>query len=340
MTFHEGNYLITGITGFLGSMAAKKLMCLEEFKKGTIKITGITRDVRRAGQIFPNTEDSRFLLLESDIRDKERFISSIDRPIDYIIHCAAVTQSAEMVRHPAETADSILMGTCNMLELARKQPVQGMVYLSSMEVYGMVDDIGRRRNEKELGDVNLFSARSCYPLGKRMAEHYCYLYQQEYGIPVKIARLAQTFGRGIHPDDNRVYMQFARAAYENRDIVLKTKGNSMGNYCASEDAVNAIFTILYRGKDGEAYNVVNEENTMSIRDMAELVASQIAGGQIKVITELEDSGITGYAPDTGLKLSGKKLSQLGWCPEKGLTEMYQDVIQELKSDFRVDTPVM
>ena len=215
--------------------------------------------------------------------------------------------------------------------LARKKQIKDMVYLSSMEVYGLVNDIGRMRMEGELGDVDLFSSRSCYPLGKRMAEHYCYLYQQEYGIPVKIARLAQTFGKSIRLDDNRVYMQFARAAYEGRDIVLKTKGDSMGNYCASDDAVDAIFTILYHGKAGEAYNVVNEANTMCIRDMAELVAGHIAGGQIDVRMELEDSGTTGYAPDTGLRLSGEKLRKLGWYPAKKLTEMYQDVIQELKN---------
>lgn len=331
MTFHEGNYLVTGITGFLGGMAARKIMCSEDFKKGTVKIAGITRDVCKARKLFQNTENSDFLMFESDIRNKGSLLSAIDMPIDYIIHCASVTQSAEMVRHPVETADSIVLGTCNMLELARKKQIKDMVYLSSMEVYGLVNDIGRMRMEGELGDVDLFSSRSCYPLGKRIAEHYCYLYQQEYGIPVKIARLAQTFGKSIRLDDNRVYMQFARAAYEGRDIVLKTKGDSMGNYCASDDAVDAIFTILYHGKAGEAYNVVNEANTMCIRDMAELVAGHIAGGQIDVRMELEDSGTTGYAPDTGLRLSGEKLRKLGWHPSKKLTEMYQDVIQELKN---------
>lgn len=330
MTFHEGNYLITGITGFLGSMMAKKLMHSEQFKEGKIKIIGITRDSRKIGQALKSIEPSHLLLLESDIRDEQSLFSVIDIPIDYIIHCASITQSAEMVRQPVEAADSIILGTHNMLELARQRPIKGMVFLSSMEVYGTVKVTGKLHKEEELGDIDLFSVRSCYPLGKRMAEHYCYLYQHEYGIPVKIARLAQTFGKGVRPDDNRVYMQFARAVYEGNDIVLKTKGDSMGNYCASDDAVDAIFTILYRGKNGEAYNVVNEANTMCIRDMAELAASQIAGGQIKVKIELKDSSTTGYAPDTGLKLSGEKLRQLGWQPTKELIEMYQDVIQELK----------
>jgi len=331
MEFHEGTYLITGITGLLGSMTANELMHSKQYKQGRIKITGITRDASRARQIFNSTEHQNLLLVESDIRDQNDLFSAIDLPVEYIIHCASVTQSAEMVRHPVETADSIVMGTHNMLELAKKLQIKSMVSLSSMEVYGRVDDIGRTRREDELGGMEIFSSRSCYPLGKRMAEHYCYIYQQEYGIPVKIARLAQTFGKGIRPDDNRVYMQFARAVNEGRDIILKTAGNSMGNYCASDDAVNAVLTILYRGKDGEAYNVVNEENTMCIREMAELAADQAAKGQIKVKIELEDSGLTGYAPDTGLKMSGEKLQQLGWHPSKNLAEMYREVIRELKN---------
>lgn len=329
MEFHEGTYLITGITGFLGSMTANELMHSEEYKQGRIKITGITRDIFRARQIFNSTGHQELLLVEADIRDRNDLLSAIDSSVDYIIHCASVTQSAEMVRHPVETADSIVMGTRNMLELAKKLQIKSMVCLSSMEVYGTVGDIGRPRKEDELGEVELFSPRSCYPLGKRMAEHYCYIYQQEYGVPVKISRLAQTFGKGIRPDDNRVYMQFARAVNVGRDIVLKTMGNSMGNYCASDDAVNAVFTILYCGRDGEAYNVVNEENTMSIREMAELAAGQTAGEQIKVKIELEDPNMTGYAPDTGLKLSGEKLRQLGWHPSKNLAEMYRDVIRAL-----------
>lgn len=234
-----------------------------------------------------------------------------------------------MVSNPVETADSIVLGTRNVLELAKRQQVKSMVYLSSMEVYGRVNDIGRTRKEEELGEISLVAPRSCYSLGKRMAEHYCHIYQKEYGVPVKIARLAQTFGVGVRPDDNRVYMQFTKAALEKKDIVLKTLGNSYGNYCAADEAVNAILLLLEKGVDGETYNVVNESNTMCIREMAQLVAEKVAGGKISVRVELEEEGKTGYAPDTQLKLAGEKMAELGWKPTKGLEEMYLDVLQEI-----------
>lgn len=324
-------YLITGINGFIGRRLAKELLTKDAERLEKIRIIGIGRNKRKMSEAFSDTGCSGLTFIEADCTEQERLFGQIDTQIDHIIHCASPTSSAYMIANPVETADSIVLGTRNMLELARKQQVKSMVYLSSMEAYGVVKDIGRARYENELGDIDLTSARSCYSLGKRMAEHYCHIYWQEYGVPVRIARLAQVFGRGVRSDDNRVYMQFARAAHEGRDIVLKTQGDSMGNYCSSDDAVRAILTILDKGQNGEVYNVVNESNTMRIRDMAELVASQIAGGRINVRIEPEDSGKTGYAPDTGLRLSGGKLRKLGFWPAKGLEEMYREVMEEIIS---------
>lgn len=322
----EQTLLITGATGMIGSSLARRIL-----KEGTpCRIILPVRDMGKAEELYRRlgkADKEKLLFMEMGLEDMgaEGFPMSID----YILHCACVTQSAQMVAHPVETADSIVMGTKNVLELARKKQVKSMVYLSSMEVYGAVEDTGELVREEQLGAIDLRSPRSCYPAGKRMAEHYCHIYYQEYKVPVKIARLAQTFGKGVSLKDNRVYMQFARAAYEGRNIVLKTMGNSMGNYCAIEDAVEGIFTILHRGKDGEAYNVVNEASTMRIRDMAELVARKMAGGRITVKVDMENSDQISYAPDTGLRLSGEKLRKLGWMPKKDLEEMYKDVIREL-----------
>ena len=162
-----------------------------------------------------------------------------------------------------------------------------------------------------------------------MAENICYSHYKEYGIPVKIARLAQTFGRGVLPDDTRVFAQFAQSVQEGMDIILHTKGNSMGNYCGIEDAIMGIMTILNRGTDGEVYNVVNEANTMTILQMAELVAEKIAGGKIKVVYDIpQDKDCYGYAEDTGLRLSGSKLVALGWRPVESLEMMYQDLMDK------------
>lgn len=321
------SYLITGATGTLGHMIMTSLMSTTEYIEGNLKLIAIARDVTKLERLYK--ECSNVEICAIDICANEN-VKSIVGDIDYIIHCAATTTSATMISNPVEVADGIVLGTKNILELARQKKVTSMVYLSSMEVYGSAPDIGRTRNECELGDLDLDSPRSCYPLAKRIAEHYCYIYAKEYGVAVKIARLAQTFGLGVQSEDNRVYMQFARAVCENKDIVLKTLGNSMGNYCSTDDAVNGIFTILENGEDGETYNVVNESNTMTIKEMAELVADKIAGGKIAVLIEEKDLSVTGYAPSTGLRLSSEKLRNLGWNPTKNLIQMYEDVIETIK----------
>ena len=324
-----GTWLITGITGFIGSLFAKHLMGLPEYKEGKIHILAPVRDVEKASRMYAEEGGTHLQVIKMDICHAEQ-VAAMKDSIDYVVHCACVTQSAEMIANPVETADGIVLGTRNILELAKQKQVKSMVYVSSMEVYGKVSDTGRPREENELGEVELVSPRSCYPMGKRMAEHYCHTFWKEYGVPVKVARLAQTFGTGVRPEDNRVYMQFARAAKEGRDIILKTQGRSYGNYCASEDAVRALLLLLEKGADGEAYNVVNEANTMRICEMAELVANKVAEGRICVRIEPEDATKTGYAPDTELRLSGEKLRKLGWQPEKGMEEMYRDVLNALE----------
>ncbi len=319
-------FLITGATGYIGGLLVRDLVRRSAARELVMPV----RSIEKARGLYADLIEDRGLqvrFFEDSVEDPS--ITELDDPLDAIIHCASVTQSVEMVTHPVETADGIVLGTKNILELARKKNIRSMVCLSSMEVYGRVAEIGRPRREDELGAIDLTFARSCYPLGKRMAEHYCHIYQQEFGVPVKVARLAQVFGRGVRLDDNRVYMQFARAARNGRDIVLKTSGRSMGNYCGPEDAVRAIFIILNRGQSGEVYNVVNESNTMRIREMADLVAGQIAGGRIRTRMEAEEHGNSCYAPDTELRLSSEKLRGLGWKPTEGMLQMYEDVMRAL-----------
>ncbi len=103
----------------------------------------------------------------------------------------------------------------------------------------------------------------------------------------------------------------------------------MGNYCGISDAVLGIITILENGANGEAYNVVNESNTMTIRQMAELVADKIADGKIRVVYDIAEDNQYGYATDTSLRLSSRKLRALGWEPKESLEEMYTQLVGEL-----------
>lgn len=318
--------LITGATGFIGGLLVNEFISMNIFNNARIKLILPIRNLQKAREKYP-IQDEKYKCISFIETSLDGYqIHQIDMPIDYIFHCASVTTSSIMISNPIEVADGIVLGTKNLLELARQKKVKSMVYLSSMEVYGIINSYGQLVTEDMLGDMDIFSARSCYPLGKRMAEHYCYIYSKQYGVPVKIARLAQTFGYGISKDDNRIFAQFARSVINNENIVLHTEGLSMGNYCESKDAIRGLLIILDQGKDGEAYNIVNEENTMQIRDMAKLVTEKISKGKIKVLYNISDKHDYGYAKDTYLKLSSAKLRSLGWKPTKSLEEMYLDLI--------------
>ena len=320
-------YLVTGATGYIGAMLIKHLM----YNNQDTNITAIVRDASKAEKMLPEEVN----IIVSDVTDTIN-MSMINEDYDYIIHCASETKSKNMIDFPVETAMGIVDGTKNILELARRCKVKSMVYLSSMEVYGVSDAFGSKRTtEAELGNIDIFNARSCYPMGKRMAESLCYYYYKEYGIPVKIARLAQTFGKGVQVNDNRVFAQFAKSVINNNDIVLNTDGMSVGNYCEISDAIDAIMILLIKGNNGESYNIVNEDNTMTIKEMAELVANDIANGSINVVIHQSDTNKHGYAPKTGLMLSGEKMSALGWEPQKSIKQMYLDLIYEMKEEMKL-----
>lgn len=312
-------YLITGATGYIGSMLIKHIRSIDE----TSEITALVRDPEKAERLLPKGTK----MITADLCNKAVMRKTAYEG-EYIIHCASITKSAEMISHPVEVIESIVNTTQNVLELAKRCHIKSMVNLSSMEVYGNIDcSDGHRVSEQELGDLDIYNVRSCYPLGKRMAENICYSYFREYGVPVKSARLAQTFGEGVPLSDRRVFAQFADAVRQGTDIVLHTEGSSMGNYCGIHDTVEGILTILNCGKNGQVYNVVNEENTMTIRQMAEFLAKEVAGGRIKVRYDIPNENIYGYAADTGLRLSGEKLRGLGWKPTEDLGRMYREILE-------------
>ena len=312
-------YLITGATGYIGKMIAERLLDLNH------DVTVIARNPDKLCDFIKNNAK----IIESDLVKSES-VRQITGSYEYLIHCAASTQSSYMMSNPVEVAESVVNGTQNILELATRCHTQSMVYLSSMEVYGQINcSDGRRVIEEELGNLDISDIRSCYPMAKRMAENFCHLFHHEYGVPVKIARLAQTFGRGVRADDNRVFAQFARAVKEKKNIVLHTQGNSVGNYCDIDDAVEAILFLLENGKFAEAYNIVNEANTMTIREMAEMVADKMSGNKIGVTYNIPNVNQYGYAAETGLRLSSAKMKKLGWEAKTNLEEMYWRMIRNM-----------
>lgn len=317
-TLRQAKVLVTGATGLIGSLCIRAMQALPF----PVQIHALVRDKERAAAMLG--EDVRYIV--GDIRAS---VSDLDE-LDYVIHCASITKSKQMVDTPADTLEIAIDGTRNILQLAQKCHAKGVVYVSSMEVYGVTAPEQNPVTEEKLGYVDLTAARSSYSEGKRAAECLCGAYYHQYSLPVKVARLALTMGAGIPLSDNRVAMQFAKSAVHEEDIVLHTAGKSNSNFVYTSDCIRGIFTILLSGEAGQAYNVCNEAETRSIGEIAALVADRIAGGRIKVVYDIPEGNAFGYAPDVVLRLSAEKLKALGWTPHISLEDAYRRLIRYIQ----------
>lgn len=311
--------LITGATGLIGSTLIHCILALDK----AVKIIAPVRNIEKAHNLFSDIEKRDIDFVECDITTCNYEKCGT---VDYIVHCAAPTSSRYFIEHPVETFDIIYSGTKSLLDYAVKHPVKGFVYLSSLEIYGEIHNDSEPVKEDIQGFIDIMSVRSCYPVAKRAAENMCCLYSSEYGVPAMIARLTQTTGAGIAPDDNRVIAQFARLAVENKDIILHTTGESARPYCYTTDAISAILYILFKGQPGQAYNIANEETYISARDMAEFVRDNF-NPAINIRVEINEQ--MGYAPVSKQNLTSEKLRNLGWKPQYDLKAIYSRLINFL-----------
>lgn len=311
---------VTGATGLIGYTFVSALLYRNLIYNSNIKVIALVRNITKTKEKFAE-QLKQNVNIEFVVGDVEN-IPAINEDINYIVHGANPTASSYFVEKPVETINTAVLGTMNVLQMAKEKNVEGMVYLSSMEVYGAphADDL---IPETQGTTVDTMSVRSCYPEAKRLCEALCASYADEYKVPAKVIRLAQIFGPGVPENDNRVFAEFIRCAKNKQDIVLQTAGTSKRCYLYTADAVTAILAILLNGESGEAYNAANENTYCSIKDMANLVKNEICNGKIEIIFETNNiERIKTFMPKMYMKLSIGKLKNIGWIYSVGLKDMY------------------
>lgn len=314
------NYFITGATGLIGQTLIKQLL-----ENDNTFIYAFIRNEQKAKILFANEWDNpRLQFIIGDIRKP----LNIPYNIDYIVHMASITSSKMFIEKPVETIDTSISSLKNVLQLAANKHIHSMVFLSTMEVYG-TPQTDEKIDETHPCIVDPLSVRDSYPISKVLCENLCVSYAKEYGIPIKIARLTQTFGQGVQKDDGRVFAYFARCLLQGEDIVLKTTGKTKRSYLHVSDASRAIQTILKKGENGEAYNVANEATYCTIREMAEQVAA-MSNGKIRVRIELDDIKKYGFASELHMNLDTTKLQDLGWHAQYDVKDMFKSLLKTWK----------
>ena len=316
---------VTGANGFLPSYMVKTLIYLNAHKNLDIRIVGLVRSKKNAMERFGDDVKSGHLtLVVQDVCDP--IICNID--VDYIVHAASQASPKYFGADPVGTLSANVLGTYNLLELARKKNVIGFLYFSSGEVYGEVSEDKIPTKEDDYGYVDPTNVRSCYAESKRMGENMCISWHHQYGIPAKIVRPFHTYGPGMSFSDGRVFADFVSDVVNERDIVMKSDGSAIRTFCYLADAVSGFFTVLLKGQSGQAYNVSNDKGEISIIDLAETIISLFPERSIKVIKKKDaylkgylKSGITRTRPDIG------KICSLGWQPQYSIRNGFERTIR-------------
>ena len=327
--FKNSTIMITGATGLIGEQIVKSLLLANEEKDTNIKVLALVRNKKKALSKFSKNKNLKFIV--QDISKDVKYSGDVD----FIIHTANSTSSKDFVEKPVETINSIMTGTKNILKFGREKQIKGMIYLSSMEVFGKTDfERVEPLKEDDYGYIDIINTRSSYPEAKRLAETLCHSYFKEYGLPVKVARLVQTIGAGVDYNDNRVFAQFARNIVEKKNIVIKTTGKSARSYCYITDAITALFKLLEIGNNGESYNIANENTNCSIKELAYMLANKYQDSKVEF--QLDNKF---YPPATKLFVDITKLKALNWSAKIDLEEMFDRLVKNFISDDTVNKTI-
>jgi len=303
----ETKILIVGASGLIGRFTVDLLMELNNSLDYNIAIYAVSRNKEYGESIFGNyLENKNFKYISHDVTKE----FDLEVSFDYIINAASNTHPLSYSKDPIGTIMTNVVGFENVLKLATKSSPKKIVCLSSVEVYGKNVDGTEIFNEDYCGYIDCNTLRAGYPESKRCAEALSQAYIAQKGLDISIARLTRCYGPTMKLDDSKAMSQFLKKGLNKEDIVLKSKGEQIFSYCFVADAVSGIFTVLLKGKNGEAYNISDNNSIIKLKDLAEYIATL---SDTKVIFELPSNVESkGYSTAKEAVLGVDKILTLGW----------------------------
>jgi len=292
--------LVTGGAGFVGSHLVDRLIargdeviCIDNF------FTGQKQNIAHL------LSRSDFKLIRHDI------VEPLKVEVDQIYNLACPASPVHYQHNPIKTIKTSTVGMVNMLGLAKRLNAR-ILQASTSEVYG--DPEVHPQPETYWGHVNPLGPRACYDEGKRVAETLCMDYHRQNQVDVRIARIFNTYGPRMHPDDGRVVSNFVMQALTNKDITLYGDGSQTRSFCYVDDLVTGLISLMDQSATIGPINIGNPVET-SMKDLAEQII-KLTGSQSKLTHRpLPTDDPQRRQPDTTL---AKK--HLNWQPQVSLTE--------------------
>jgi nucleoside-diphosphate-sugar epimerase len=311
--FDGATVMVSGASGFIGSHLVEALLHRNEVRL-TAKTTviALSRNQSRAAARFKAYSGRKDLhILTQDVVSPIAYTGKLD----FVIHAASNASPIHYASDPVGTHLANTLGTYNLLRLASERSCRSFLFISSGDVYGVVRGENPLISEDTFGVLDPMQIRSCYGESKRSGENLCACWTHQHGLPTKVARLSHTYGPGLAPDDGRVFADFVACAVAGKDIVLTSDGTATRPFCYITDAIIGLFTIMLLGTSGEAYNLANDDATISVAELARVVADCVPDFGIKPVFDTS-ARPSRYVPsqNAGGIVDTRKLRALGWKP--------------------------
>jgi len=227
--------IVTGGAGFIGSHLCERLLgdghyviCVDNFTTG------------RNENIAHLVDNSNFRVCKYDVQHSFGFEGSIDQI--YNLACPASPKAYQA--DPIKTMKTSVLGAIHVLNLAKRAKAR-VLQASTSEVYG--DPEVHPQHERYVGSVNPIGIRACYDEGKRAAECLFMDYHRQYGVDIRIARIFNTYGPRMQPDDGRVVSTFIRQALEGENLTVFGTGNQTRSFCYVDDLVRGLILLMDHG---------------------------------------------------------------------------------------------
>lgn len=304
--------VVTGGAGFIGSHLIDRLLaqnhhviCVDNF------FTGQRSNIQHLKN-HPELE-----LIEHDIVEP-LYLENID----HIYNLACPASPIHYQKNPIKTVKTSTAGMINMLGLAKKTGAR-ILQASTSEIYG--DPEVHPQPESYWGHVNPVGPRACYDEGKRVAETLCFDYHREHNLEIRVARIFNTFGPRMHPQDGRVVSNFIVQALKNDPITIYGAGDQTRSFCYVDDLVEGLIRLMNQDKTTGPMNLGNPTE-LTIKELAETIISLTGSKSKLVYKELPEDDPKQRQPDIAL---AKKI--LNWEPTTDLETGLQRTIEYFRN---------